>query len=319
MALVTLQDVLAARNRIRPYLPPTPLHRYSGIDTLIGTEVYIKHENYQPVGAFKVRGGINLATQLTPEECQRGLITVSTGNHGQSVAYGARMVGAKARIVVPEGANPGKVAAMEGLGAEVIFHGEKFDDARIHCETLAEQHGYRYVHPSNEPALIAGVGTLTLEIMEQQPDIEVIIVPVGAGSDASGACITAHGINPDIQVIGAQAEASPAAYQSWQAKAIVEAPNQTFAEGMATGIGFEMTQNILWEELNDFVLVSEQAIKQSIVWMLQYAHSLAEGAGATPLAAAYNLRDQLRGKKVALVCSGGNLSLDKLRDALSSV
>jgi threonine dehydratase len=315
---ITLTDVLAARNRIRPYLPVTPLHRYSGIDNLIGTEVYTKHENYQPVGAFKVRGGINLARQLSPEERERGLITASTGNHGQSVSYGARMVGTKARIVVPEDANPGKVAAMEGLGAEVIFYGEKFDDSRLHAEELAEKHGYRYVHVA-DPLLIAGVGTVTLEIIEQQPDVQVIIAPVGSGGDLAGACITAHGINPDIQVIGVQAEAAPAAYKSWRTRKIAEAPNTTIAEGLATGVGFKESQKILWTELDDFVLVSEQEMMQAVVWMLQHAHSLAENAGAAPLAAAYNMRDTLQGKKVALICSGGNLSLEKLRLILDTI
>jgi threonine dehydratase len=315
MSEVTLKDVIAAQKRICPHLSPTPLHRYSGIDSLIGTEVYVKHENYQPVGAFKIRGGINLAAQLTVEERERGLITASTGNHGQSVAYGARLFGAKARIVVPQGANPGKVAAMKGLGAEVIFHGEKFDDARLHSETLAEKHGYRFVHVGDQ-MLIAGVGTVTLEILERQPDIDVVIVPVGGGSDSSGACIVANAINPDIQVIGVQAAASPAAYKSWKNKKIIEAPNETFAEGLATGIGLEETQEILRERLDDFVLVSEQDIEQGIIWMLQYTHSLAEGAGASPLAAAYNLREQLKGKKVAVICSGGNLSLDKLHTIL---
>ena len=318
MAKITLTDVLAARNRIRPYLPVTPLHRYSGLDTLIGAEVYIKHENYQPVGAFKVRGGINLARQLSLEERERGLITASTGNHGQSVAYGARMVGAKARIVVPEGANPGKVAAMQGLGAEVIVHGEKFDNARLRAEELAVKQGYRYVHVA-DPLLIAGVGTVTLEILEQQPDVEVIIAPVGSGGDLAGACITAHGINPDIRVIGVQAAAAPAAYHSWRTRKIVEAPNTTIAEGLATGVGFEESQQILWKELDHFVLVSEEEMMQSVVWMLQHAHSLAETAGAAPLAAAYNLRGELRGQKVALICSGGNLSLEKLRLILNTI
>jgi threonine dehydratase len=297
-------------------LPPTPLHRYAALDALLGTEVYVKHENYQPVGAFKVRGGINLVAQLSEQERERGLIAASTGNHGQSVAYAARLFGVKARIVVPEGANPGKVAAMQGMDAEVIFHGEKFDDARLHCEALAREHGYRYVHSGDEPLLIAGVATHTLEVLQKQPDIDVVIVPIGGGSGAAGACIVAHAVNPNIRVIGVQSEASVAAYTSWQAKALRTAPNNTAAEGLATGTAFALPQAILWEHLDEFCLVSEDDIRQAIVWMLEKAHTLAEGAGAAPLAAAYNQRDQWSGKKIALICSGGNLSLEHLTQAL---
>ncbi|MDH4135864.1 MAG: threonine/serine dehydratase [Anaerolineae bacterium] len=312
------KDVLLAQRQIRPYLPPTPLHSYAAINALVGTEVYIKHENYQPVGAFKVRGGINLISQLSPEEGARGVIAASTGNHGQSVAFAARRFGVKARIVVPERANPGKVAAMQGLGAEVIFHGATFDEARPHCEILAQEHGYRYIHSGDEPLLIAGVATEALEMLETQPGLQVIIVPVGGGSGAAGACIVARAVNPAIRVIGAQSEASPAAYESWRQRRLVEAPNRTFAEGLATGTAFALPQAILWEALDDFVLLLDEEILQAMVWMVERAHTLAEAAGATPLAAAYRLRNELKGKKVGLVCSGGNTSLEHLRQALNS-
>ncbi len=318
MQFPSFQDVLSAQKRIRPYLNPTPLHSYSGLNNLIGTEVFIKHENYQPVGAFKVRGGINLVAQLSAEEKAAGLIAVSTGNHGQSVAYAGRLFDVPVRIVVPEGANPGKVAAMEGMGAEVIFHGAKFDDARLHCEALAEEHQYRYVHSGNEPHLISEVATATLEMLTVQPDIEVIIVPIGGGSGASAACITAEAVNPNINVIGVQSEESPAAYQSWQAKEIREASNNTFAEGLATGSGFGFPQQILWEKLHDFRLVSDASIREAIRFYLEYAHSLVEGAGAASLALAYQMREELAGKKVGLIVSGGNLSVKTLQDALNT-
>src|SRR5579872_7271826 len=192
MYIPTFTDVLLAQRRIRPYLQRTPLHSYPAMNALLGTQVYIKHENYQPVGAFKVRGGINLISQLTPEERERGVIAASTGNHGQSVAYAARLFGVQARIVVPEKANPGKVAAMQGMGAEVIFYGDRFDDARQYCESLAQEHGYRYIHSGNEPLLIAGVATGALEMLEDEPELDVIIVPIGGGSGAAGACIVAQ-------------------------------------------------------------------------------------------------------------------------------
>lgn len=313
----TFQDVLAARQRIAPYLRPTPLHSYPALNDLIGTQVFIKHENYQPVGAFKVRGGVNLVAQLTPEERQCGLIAASTGNHGQSIAYAGRLFGVQVRIVVPEGANPGKVAAMRGMGAEVIFHGAKFDDAVQHCAALASQHGYRYVHSGNEPHLIAGVGTHTLEVLLEQPDVEVVVVPLGLGSGSAGACLAAHGINPAIKVIAVQSAESPAGYDSWKARELRTAPNRTFAEGVATGGAAEMTQAIIWEHLHDFVLVSDDEIRQAMLWMIERAHTLAEGAGAASLAAAYQIREELQGKKVALICSGGNTSLEHLRQALA--
>jgi threonine dehydratase len=314
----TFTDVLNARKRIRPYLPPTPLHTYPALNKLLGAEVWVKHENYQPVGAFKVRGGVNLISQLSAEERRWGVIASSTGNHGQSIAFAARLFGVTARIVVPENANPGKVAAMQGMGAEVIFHGAKFDDARRHCEALAAQHGYRYIHSGNEPLLIAGVATEALEMLEEQPDLGAIFVPLGGGSGAAGVCIAAATLNPDTQVIAVQSEAAPAAYQSWQARRIEQARDGTFAEGLASGVGFELPQQILWEHLHDFVLVSDDEIKQAMVWMIEHAHTLAEAAGSAPLAAAYRMREALRGKKIGLVCSGGNTSLEHLRQALSA-
>src|SRR5918997_1910018 len=185
----TLADVLEARRRISPHLRPTPLYGYPALDQLLGAEIFVKHENHQPVGAFKVRGGVNLVSQLSMDERERGVIAASTGNHGQSIAYTGRLFGVPATICIPEGANPVKVASMRGLGAELVVHGRDYDEAREHCERLAREHGYRYVHSGNEPHLIAGVATETLEIHEQQPDVEAVIVPGGGGSGAAGACV----------------------------------------------------------------------------------------------------------------------------------
>ena len=313
----TFQDVLKAKAVIAGYLRRTPLYRYSSLCQMLGCEVYVKHENHQPVGAFKVRGGVNLMSQLSDDERRRGVIAASTGNHGQSVAYAARLFGIEATIVVPEGANPGKVEAMRGLGAHIVFHGRDFDQAREHCEALVAERGYRYIHSGNEPLLIAGVATEALEILEEQPDVEIIIVSIGGGSGASGVCIAAQAINPAIQVIGVQSEKAPAAYRSWKERQLVEDKMETAAEGLATRTAFALPQSILWDLLDDFVLVSEEEIYRAIVLYLQKTHNLAEGAGAAPLAAAVKMREQLRGRKVALVLSGGNLSLEQLRVALS--
>jgi threonine dehydratase len=303
-----LADVLAARQRIAPYLRPTPLFRYPALDAVTGTRTWVKHENHQPVGAFKVRGGVNLVSQLTAAERDKGVAAASTGNHGQSVAYAAHLFGAHAVICMPEQANPVKVESMRALGADVVFYGQDFDEAREHCAKLATEHGYRYIHSGDEPDLIAGVATYTLEILEAQPGIEAIVVPVGGGSGAAGACLVAKAVRPSVQVIGVQSEAAPAAYRSWRAGALVEDTTSTFAEGLATRTAFELPQRILQDLLDDFVLVSEDALKAATRLMIEKTRNLTEPAGAAALAAVLAQPDRFGGRQVAVVCSGGNIS-----------
>ena len=312
-----LIDVLAAKQRIAPYLPRTPLINYPAIDRMIGARVLVKHENTQPIGAFKVRGGINLISQLTQQERAAGVIAASTGNHGQSVAYAASLFGVRAMIVVPENANPLKVTSMRNLGSEVLLYGADFDEARLRCEAIAREQGMRYVHSGDEPLLIAGVGTITLEILEDAPEVKTIIVPIGGGSGAAAACIVAKAVNPAIKVIGVGAELAPAAYKSWRAKQLVEDKMETAAEGLATRTAFALPQSILWEHLDEFVQVSEEEIRAAVGLFIEKAHTLAEGAGASPLAAALKIRDSLADEAVALVLSGGNITLEQLRLALS--
>jgi threonine dehydratase len=312
LAIPDLSDVLAARLRIAPYLQPTPLYSYPALDALAGSRIWVKHENHQPIGAFKVRGGINLISQLDADDRRRGVITASTGNHGQSVAYAAGVFGVPAVVCVPEQANPVKVESMRALGAEVISHGRDFDEAREHCEKLATERGYRYIHSANEPALIAGVATYTLEILETQPDTDVIVVPVGGGSGAAGACVVTTAVRPSIEVIGVQSEAAPAAYRSWRAHALVEDTMGTLAEGLATRTAFELTQRILWERLDDFMLVSEAALTEATRLMIAKTRNLVEPSGAAALAAVLAEPDRFAGRQVAIVCSGGNISPEQL-------
>ncbi|MCH7802129.1 MAG: threonine/serine dehydratase [Chloroflexi bacterium] len=315
--ILTLTDVLQAQKRIAGYVTRTPLHRYISLDKLLGAkEVYVKHENHQRLGAFKIRGGVNLISQLSPEERARGVATASSGNHGQSIAYAASIFGVKAVVAVPENANPGKVESMRNLGAEVIHHGAFFDEAKEHIQMLAKEEGYRYVDAVNEIPLIAGVGTYTLEIMEDLPDVDVIIVPIGGGSGASGVCIVAKSINPEIQVIGVQSEQAPAGYLSWKEGEIIEAPMRSHAEGLATGSGYEMTQEILRDLLDDFVLVSDDDMDRAVMLHLENTHNLTEHAGAASLAGALKIKDRLAGKKVVLIMSGGNLSMQHLKEIL---
>jgi threonine dehydratase len=313
----TLTDVLSAQRRIRPHLAPTALHRYPALDHLTGAETWVKHENHQPVCAFKVRGGVNLIAQLSHEDRQRGVIAASTGNHGQSIAYAANLFGVRAIICVPEKANPVKVASIRGLGADVVAHGVDYDEAREHAGRLAQEHGYRYIHSGDEPDLIAGVGTYALEILEERPDVEVIIVPIGGGSGAAGTCIAAKTINPRIQVIGVQSEQAPAAYRSWRARQLVEDRMGTMAEGLATRTAFQLPQSILWQMLDDFVLVPDAEIRVAVRLMLETTRNLTEPAGAAPLAAALRLRERLHGRRVALILSGGNITPDQLQEILT--
>jgi len=314
----TLSDVRAARERIAPHLPQTPLYQYGALSDLVGTEVFVKHENHLPIGAFKVRGGVNLVSQLSEDERRSGVVTASTGNHGQSIAFAASRFGVRAIVCVPERANPVKLASMERLGAELVVHGRDFDEAREHCEALARENGYRYIHSGNEPHLIAGVGTATLELLETEPDIDVVIVPVGGGSGAAGACIAGKGIRPELEVIGVQSSAAPAAYRSWRARKLLEDRMETRAEGLATRVAFELPQRIMWEHLDDFVLVDEQELDRAVLLMIEGTRNLVEPAGASPLAAALRLKDRLAGKKVALILSGGNISPDQLREILAA-
>jgi len=311
-----LRDVYQAKKTIAPYLQRTPLHYSTGLSKFIDAEVYLKHEEYLPLGAFKGRGGINLLANLSQEERDRGVITASTGNHGQSIANACREFGVRAMIGLPEKANPLKVAAMQALGAELIFHGENFDQAREYCEQLAREEGYRYVHAVNEPLLIAGVGTATLEIIEDLPDVEVLIVPLGGGSGVAGACIVAKGIDPEIEVLAVQSEAAPAGYLSWNDGGIVESGMSTFAEGVATGMGYELTQCIIAELLDDFLLVTDDDIRYAIGLLVEKAHTLAEGAGAVALAGAVMNADRIKGKKVLVMVSGANITAETLVDAL---
>ena len=317
MQAPTIRDVYRARRTIAPYFQRTPLHYSMGLSELLDAEVYIKHEEYLPLGAFKSRGGINLLSNLSEEERQRGLITSSTGNHGQSIANAGREFGVRVLIGLPEDANPLKVAAMRALGAELIFHGENFDEAREHCERLAREEGYRFVHAVNEPLLIAGVGTASLEIIEDLPDVDVMILPLGGGSGVSGACIVAKSVDPSIQVCAVQSEAAPAAYLSWKQGELVEAPTETFAEGVATKSGYELPQRIMADLLDDFLLVSDDDIRRSIGLLVEKAHTLAEPAGALALAGAVKHSDRLRGKKVSITVTGANITAERLAEALN--
>ena len=314
----TYRDVVRARRHVARHLRVTPLLHYPGLDELLGAEVRVKHENHHALGAFKVRGGVNLAASLTPEQRAAGLFTASTGNHGQSIAYAGQVSGTPVTVAVPEGSNPSKVAAMRALGAEVLVHGRDYDEAREWIAEQAREKGARFVGPT-EPELIAGVGSYVLEVFEELPDPDVIVAPLGAGSCAASACLVGKALRPELEVIAVQAERAPAAYLAWKQGRPVPAKMETHAEGLATRVPFENTQKILRHPqlgLDDFLLVSEDAMDEAILLLLEHTHNLAEMAGAAPLAGALQIRDRLAGRKVVLVMSGGNLSREGLERIL---
>jgi threonine dehydratase len=318
MRTPTFTAALDARRLLSQHLPATPIWNYPLLDATTKATVLVKHENVQPTGAFKVRGGITLLAKMEPADRVRGVVGYSTGNHAQSLAYAAAKFGVQCTIVMPSNPSPAKAEAVRRLGAELIESGANFDEARTAAEHLADQRDMRLVSAANEPDLIAGVATTYIEIFEQAPDLDFIVVPIGSGSGAAAACMVAAAMAPRCQVIGVQSGASPAAHDSWRAGRCLERPNRTVVDGLATGSGFELTQYILRDHLTDFVLVDDDAIAAAQWTMMHDAHTLAEGAGAAALAAVMADPERFAGNRVAIVCSGGNADEREIRAALPS-
>ena len=316
---VSYQDVLDAVPRVHEVLRPTPLFEWPGLGRLFGGRFLAKHENHQPVGAFKVRGGVNLAATLSDIERESGLLGCSTGNHGQSLAMAAKLAGITCTIVVPKGNNPGKNAAMRRLGATVIEHGADYDQARSYIERELAEDPARYVHSANEPALIAGVGTMGFEIFEDCPDPDVILVPIGLGSGVCGTGIVARARRPQTRVIGVQADGASAVSDTWHSGEWTTSETaDTWAEGMATRVPAEMTLEIMREVVDDVLLVSDDDLRRACRTYLDQTHNLVEGAGAASLAAAVVHRDRFQGQTVVGIVSGGNLDPDELPTILAS-
>ena len=304
---VTPAAAEAAKAVVYRTLRPTALLAHPVLNQRLGLEVRVKHENHNPTGAFKVRGGLNLVANLRGDE-RRGVVTATTGNHGQSIAMACQREGVPCTIVTPVGNNPEKTAAMRAYGATVVEHGKDFDEARERVEELQRTNGLRYVHSANEPLLIAGVATYGLEIFDDWPDVDVILVPIGGGSGACGCVLARSWRGSRAEVIGVQAAGADAFARSWRTGTRVQGEAAaTFAEGMATRVTFDLTYEILRRELDDIVTLTEEEIAGGVRLALEATHNLAEGAGAAPLAAAWKLRDRLRGKRVACVMSGGNI------------
>ena len=311
---VSIGGVLAAARTIAATLPPTPAWNYALLDAQVGTRVIVKHENVQPTGAFKVRGGLNLIANLPPEALKAGLISVSTGNHAQSLAYAARAAGVEATVVMPRSAPDIKIEAVRALGATVVIEGDTMPQAADAAQQLARQRSLYFVDPGNEPAVIHGHATAYLELLSDHPEIDTLFVPVGSGSGAAGAIVVRDALSPHTAVVGVQSESASAAHLSWTSEAIRTAPVTTFASGLATGSGFALPQSIMRSGLDDLVLVSDDDLREAMAMMATAAHTLCEGAGAAGLAGAlaYKRRGLPLGSTVGFACTGGNACPDEI-------
>jgi threonine dehydratase len=308
----TMADVFRARTVVARHLPETPLVRSETLSAELDAEVYLKREDTLPTGAFKVRGGVTLLATLPERFRRRGLITASSGNHGQSIAWAGRAFDVPVTVAVPEGANPAKVAAIERLGAEVIRHGRDYDAAREHVESLAEEDGPRYVHTGNEPKLLAGVGTAGLEVVEELPDVDTVFCPVGGGTAAVGYCLTVGALT-DADVVGVQSAAAPAMHRAYHEGTLEPHDRmETSAEGVATRVPFALPMSILRDRLDDFQLVSEAAIHDAVGRLFTEERIVMEGACGTAVAAALRAGDALAGQRVVIPVSGRNIDRDKL-------
>jgi threonine dehydratase len=317
---ITFDDVERARSRVAPYLSATPLRSYPLLDAATGLSLFVKHENHQPTGSFKVRNGLSFMTALTPNERERGVVAASTGNHGQGIAYGAALLGVAATICVPRGNNPEKNAAMRAWGATVVEEGRDYDDSVQAMLRMAREDGRVIAHSTNDPRIIAGAGTMTREILEQagEAGIDALVLAVGGGSQAVGALTVAKQLAPDLEVYGVQAAGAAAQFDSWHAGSPRTTEHaDTFAEGVATRSTYELTFPALLEGLTDFVSITDAEIAEGIRLILSTTHSLVEGAGAMGVVGAVKLRERLKGKRVGVAFCGGNLDSSVLRRILN--
>lgn len=320
LTIPSLKDIKETRERISKYLSKTPLKYSAPLSKLTEAEVYIKYENVNPTCAFKVRGGINLMSKLINDvgfSRNKTLLAGSTGNHGQSIAYAGKLFNIPVKIVVPESANESKVQAIKDFGAEIIHHGKDVFEVWEHCEKLAKEKEYFYVHSVEQPELFEGVGTIGLEIFEDLPDIDCFITAVGGGSGLCGSSIALKNLNSKIKTYGVQSDGASAVYDSFKQKKLISHPSlNTFAEGLATRSTHQYAFEIMQKYVDDLFLVSDKEIKESILLLLEHCHTVAEGAGAASLAGLIKNKALFKNKKVVCVLTGGNLQMDVLKNII---
>jgi threonine dehydratase len=315
--IVSFQNILAASRKIGSFVARTPTYYSVVFSQRTGAEVYLKLECFQPVGVFKIRGAVNKICSLPPSELKKGLVTSSSGNHGVAVAYAAKIYGTKAVVVVPENAVKEKVEAIETYGAEVVKYGKDYDEAYSKALEIQKKTGITFVHPFNDSLVIAGQGTVGLELLEDVPDLNTIIVPIGGGGLISGISVAAKTLNPNIRMVGVQPEGAPAVYRSWKAGKIVEVDSvNTVADGLAARKPLDLTFRIIKKYVDDILLVTEQEIGEAVLALLHEAHILAEPSGAASLAALLSKYNPKPEEKVAVIVSGANISIDYLASLL---
>jgi threonine dehydratase len=317
---VTIDQVLEVRQRLRSVLSPTPLRSYATLDEAVGhgIRVLVKHENFQPTGSFKVRNGLSLVSGLPADARARGLVAATRGNHGLGVAWAGRRFGAPVTICIPLGNNPEKNTGMRALGAHIVEEGKDYDEAVEVADRIVRETGATLAHSTNDPAVIAGAATIALEVLEEEPDLDAMVLSVGGGSQAVGALTVARAIRPRLEVFAVQAAGAAATHDSWHAKtAIAHASAATFADGLATRMPYALTFPALLAGLEGFVTVTDAEIAGALRLILRTTHTLVEGAGAAGLAGLLKLPDRLAGKRVAVVLTGANIDQDTLRRVMA--
>lgn len=304
--MIQLTDIQAAADRLAGHLLRTPCVASKTLSDITGAQVFLKFENLQFTASFKERGACNKLAQLTPEERQRGVVAMSAGNHAQGVAYHAQRLGLRAVIVMPRFTPGVKVERTRGFGAEIVLHGDTLDEARAHALTLAAQQQLVFVHPYDDPDIVAGQGTVGLEMLQEVPDLDTLVVAVGGGGLIAGMATAAKAIQPDMEIIGVQATRFPAMFNVFKGSQLPQGSN-SIAEGIAVGTPGVITQAIVTRLVDDMLLVDEGDIEQAIVMLLEVEKTLVEGAGAAGLAALLKYPERFKGKKVGLVLCGGNI------------
>lgn len=316
---ITYEDVLAARDRLRPHLRPTALRGYAPLDAAAGAglRILVKHENHNPTNAFKARNGLSVMTALSADERRRGVVAATRGNHGLGLAWAGRLLGVPVTVCVPRGNNPEKNEAVRGYGATLVEEGKDYDEAVAVADRLVRERGMRLVHSTNDPLVIAGAATLTLEMIEEEPGLEALVLSVGGGSQAVGALTVVRAKSPGLKVYGVQAERASGCHDSWHAgRVITTTTADTFADGLATRSAYALTFGPLREGLAGFITASEAEIASALRLLLRATHNLAEGAGAAGLAGLLKLRPELAGTTVGIVISGSNIDELTLRRVL---
>ena len=311
----TIDDIRAAAERIKGSVIRTPMLVSQTLSEIVGAEVWLKFENLQFTAAYKERGALNKLLQLTDEERARGVIAASAGNHAQAVAYHAKRLGIPATIVMPEPTPTVKVTQTQGHGATVILHGDMFDDAYAKARELSLEKGYTFVHPFDDPKIIAGAGTVGLELIEDAPDLDAIVVPIGGGGLMAGVSIAANAIKPGVEMIGVEAELYPSMKCAIEG-CFMPLGGDTLAEGIAVKHPGELTSRILKELANQVMLVSERDLERAVAMLVGIEKTVVEGAGAAGLAAILANPDHFKGKKVATILCGGNIDTHLLANVL---